>query len=56
LYRYGAVLTVKADIRLVRSATFWSPYSLRFPRVTSVNWLKAWDEVGLHKLSSRPTA
>ena len=34
----SVVLTVKADIRLVRSATFFAPYSLRFPRVTGVHW------------------
>lgn len=42
---HSVVLTVKADIRLVRSATFWAPYSLRFPRVTGVHWTKPWEEV-----------
>ena len=39
----SVVLTVKADIRLVPSNTFFSPYSLRFPRVTGVHWNKPWD-------------
>jgi DNA ligase-4 len=41
----SVVVTVKGDIRLVRTTTFRSPYSLRFPRVTSVCWTKPYYEV-----------
>ena len=40
----SVVLTVKADLRLVKTATFASDYSLRFPRVTGVRWDKPWHE------------
>ena len=40
----SVVLTVKADLRLVRTATFAAEYSLRFPRVTGVRWDKPWHE------------
>ena len=40
----SVVFTVKGDIRLVRTKTFRTPYSLRFPRVTAVRWEKPWTE------------
>jgi DNA ligase-4 len=40
----SVVLTVKADVRLVKTATFASDFSLRFPRVTGVRWDKPWHE------------
>ena len=40
----SVVFTVKGDIRLVRTKTFWTSYSLRFPRVTAVRWDKPWTE------------
>ena len=40
----SVVFTVKGDIRLVRTKTFRTSYSLRFPRVTAVRWEKAWTE------------
>lgn len=40
----SVVLTVKADLRLVKTATFATSYSLRFPRVTGVRWDKPWHE------------
>ena len=40
----SVVLTVKADIRLVRTMTFRADVSLRFPRVTGVRWDKPWHD------------
>ena len=40
----SVVLTVNADVRLVKTATFASDFSLRFPRVTCVRWDKPWHE------------
>ena len=40
----SVVFTVKGDIRLVRTKTFRTPYSLRFPRVTAVRWENPWTE------------
>ena len=38
------VMTVKADIRIVRTATFYSQWSLRFPRCVAVRWDKHWAD------------
>jgi DNA ligase-4 len=45
--RESIVLTLKADVRLVPSCTFATPYSLRFPRVTSIGWdgTKSWADI-----------
>ena len=38
------VMTVKADIRIVRTATFYTQWSLRFPRCVAVRWDKHWTD------------
>jgi DNA ligase-4 len=43
--RKSIVLTLKADVRLVPSNSFATPYSLRFPRVTSIGWDKSWADI-----------
>ena len=40
----SVVMTVKADIRIVRTATFYSQWSLRFPRCVAVRWDKHWAD------------
>ena len=40
----SVVMTVKADIRIVRTATFYSQWSLRFPRCVAIRWDKHWAD------------
>ena len=40
----SVVMTVKADIRIVRTATFYTQWSLRFPRCVAVRWDKHWTD------------
>ena len=43
--RRSVVLRVKADVRLVGTNVFATPYSLRFPRATAVAWEQSWADV-----------
>ena len=39
------VVTVKGDIRAIRTTTFATGYSLRFPRVTGIRYDKKWSDI-----------
>lgn len=41
----SVVVRIKGDIRLIRTRTFASGYSLRFPRVTGLRYDKLWSDI-----------
>ena len=41
----SVVVRVKGDIRIIRTTTFASGYSLRFPRVTGIRYDKKWSDL-----------